>query len=89
MVPLIISLIIAIPFGIGIALLLMGFLLNKSNNRGDYKADIMDISRTGIKGNRHEDYVDSTSEPYECHHPVILAADKNHRIPIDKQRRVR
>lgn len=89
MVPLIVSLVIALPFGIGIALFVMGFLLNWSNNRGDYKADILDISRSGIKGNRREDYVDPGAEPYECHHPGILAADRNRRIPIDKRRRAR
>lgn len=88
MAPLIISIIIALPFGIGLALIVMGFLLNWSNNRGDCKADILDISRSGIKGNGHADFVDSSTEPTECHHPVILAADRNRRIPIDKRRRV-
>lgn len=69
--------IFGVPLGTGVALLLCGYLLNKSNNFGDSKGDLKAFSKNGFKTVTSKENVKSTTPVEGISHPVILYNMKN------------
>ena len=58
--------------GFGFALIICGYILNKSNNLGDSKGGANDFSKTGIRVARSLNKVQSTISVDDVYNPVII-----------------
>lgn len=66
------AIILGVPLGTGLALRLIGGMLNQSNNLGDSKCSIHDVSKGGLLGQDFQNRVKRETPLRDIMNPVIL-----------------
>lgn len=69
---LVFAIILGVPLGTGLALRLVGGMLNKSNNFGDSKCSLSDVSNGGLLGQDFQNRVRKNTPLRDIVNPVIL-----------------
>lgn len=73
---LVIGFILGVPAAFGMALLICSSILNKSNNFGDSKGDLMAFSTSGIQGRNYRDRISRNTNLDPVVNPTMIAADR-------------
>lgn len=66
------AIILGVPLGTGLALRLVGSMLNKSNNLGDTKCALSDVSKGGLLGQDFKNRVKRETPLRDVLNPIIL-----------------
>ncbi|MCQ2516326.1 MAG: hypothetical protein MJ094_05635 [Saccharofermentans sp.] len=66
------AIILGVPLGTGLALRLVGSMLNKSNNLGDTKCTLSDVSKGGLLGQDFKNRVKKETPLRDVLNPRIL-----------------
>lgn len=72
------AIILGLPLGVGLSLLLVGNILNKSNNFGDSKSDLRSFSDTGLIITLSADKVKKNTPLSGISNPAILHSKKEY-----------